>query len=149
LEVRQVSVGYEQRSAPAGGRYEDEETARGWLVFASVMLGLAGIFNIIDGIVALSKSKFFVQDATYVFSDLRTWGWIVLVLGIVQMLAAFAVVNRSQWARWFGIGVAGVNAIAQLVWVPAYPFWSLTMFAVDILVIYGLAVYGSRKGFAG
>ena len=143
-----MSVGYEERSASATARYEDEDIAGGWLVFAALMLGLAGAFNIIDGIVALSKSKFFVQDATYVFSDLRTWGWIVLGLGIIQVLAALAVVNRAQWARWFGIAVAGVNAIAQLVWIPAYPFWSLTMFAVDVLVIYALAVYGSRRRYA-
>ncbi len=139
-----MSVGYEQRGAQAAAGYDDADRGDGWLLFAALMLGLAGTFNVIDGIVALSKSKFFTQNATYVFSDLRTWGWIVVVLGIVQILAALAVVNRSQWARWFGVGAAGVNAIAQLVWIPAYPFWSLAMFAVDVLVIYGLTVYGSR-----
>jgi|SRR5690348_5796064 hypothetical protein len=147
MEVSQMSVGYEERSASAA-RYEDEDVAGGWLVFAALMLGLAGAFNIIDGIIALSKSKFFTHNATYVFSDLRTWGWIVLGLGIIQTLAAFAVPKLAQWARWFGIAVAGLNAIAQLVWIPAYPLWSISMFAVDILVIYGLAVYGSRRRYA-
>jgi hypothetical protein len=65
------------------------------------------------------------------------------------VLAAFAVLRRAQWARWFGIGVAGVNAIAQLVWIPASPFWSLTMFAVDVVVIHALAVHGGRRRYAG
>ena len=61
----------------------------GWITFAALMLGLAGTFNVIDGIVALSKSSFFTTNATYVFSDLRTWGWIVLILGVLQLVAAF------------------------------------------------------------
>jgi len=108
------------------------------------MLGCAAALNIIDGIVALSKSNFFVADAEYVFSDLRTWGWIVLAFGIAQGLAALALMNRNQLARWFAIAVAAVNAVIQLTWIQAYPFWSLTIFALDILVIYGLAVYGGR-----
>jgi hypothetical protein len=154
MEVSHMSVDYGARQSQAVGGAESSGVVRedpvgaGWLLFASIMLGMAGAFNIIDGIVALSKSKFFVADATYVFSDLRTWGWIVLALGIVQVLAALTLVNRNQFARWFAIASAGVNAIAQLVWIPAYPFWSLSMFAVDVLVIYALAVYGGRRQLA-
>ena len=117
----------------------------GWVTFAAIMLGLAGIWNFIDGLLALDSSKVYGVNTTYVFSDLRTWGWIVLFLGILQLLAAFAIFSGSEAARWFGIVVAGVNAIGQLAFVPVYPFWALMMFAADVVVIYGLAVYGGKK----
>jgi|SRR5690242_8975613 hypothetical protein len=132
----------ERRSISSLG--PSSSTGTGWRLFAAIMLGCAAALNIIDGIVALSKSNFFVADAEYVFSDLRTWGWIVLAFGIAQGLGALALMNRNQLARWFAIAVAAVNAVIQLTWIQAYPFWSLTIFALDILVIYGLAVYGGR-----
>jgi hypothetical protein len=117
----------------------------GWLAFAGIMLGLAGTWNFIDGILAIGKSHVYGVSAVYVFSDLRTWGWITLLLGVLQLLAAFAIFAGSEFARWFGIVAASVNAIGQLAFVPVYPFWALTMFTVDILVIYALAVYAGRK----
>ncbi len=142
-----MSLGYET-DAKTGERASissaGQAVGAGWRLFAALMLGCAAALNIIDGIVALSKSSFFVGDAEYVFSDLRTWGWIVLAFGIVQAFAALALVNRNQPARWFAIAVAAVNAVVQLTWIQAYPLWSLTVFALDILVIYGLAVYGGR-----
>ena len=117
----------------------------GWITFAALMLGLAGTFNVIDGIVALSKSSFFTTNATYVFSNLHTWGWIVLILGILQLVAAFTLWGGSELARWFGIIVAGLNAIGQLLFIPAVPFWSLAMFSIDVLIIYGLATYAGHR----
>jgi hypothetical protein len=121
------------------------ERGSGWLSFAAIMLGLAGVFGLIDGIVAVSKSSFYVASAHYVFSDLNTWGWILIVVGAVTLCAAFAIPTRSQLARWTGITVAGLQAVAQLMMIQAYPFWSLCIFAIDLLVIYGLAVYGGRR----
>jgi len=77
-----------------------------------------------------------------VISDLRTWGWVVLALGVVQILAALAVIGRAQWARWVGIIMAGLGAVGQFAFMQSYPFWSLSIFAVCILVIYALAVHG-------
>jgi hypothetical protein len=138
----------EQRTARyAGDVMEGTPTSpdgSGWVMFASMMLVLAGAFNVIDGIVALSKSSFYVAGAHYVFSDLTTWGWIVLIIGAAQVLAGFYVWRGSQLARWFGIGTASLNAIAQLMFIQAYPWWSLALFALDLLVIYGLAVYGGQ-----
>jgi hypothetical protein len=131
--------------APRAGMDSYDVAGSGWLTFAATLLGLAGAFNIIDGIVALSKSKFFTANATYVFSDLRGWGWILLILGILQLVAAFTLFGGSELARWFGISVATLNAIGQLLAAPAYPLWSLMMFAVDILIIYALAVYAGHR----
>ena len=130
-----ASYGYGQGTGPA------------WLTFAAVMLGLGGVLGLLDGIVAVSKSSFYAADAQYVFSDLNTWGWILIVVGVAAILAAFYVMSGSEWARWTGIVVAGLQAIAHLLMVQAYPFWSLCVFAIDILVIYGLAAHGgSRTG---
>jgi hypothetical protein len=127
--------------------YEDV-AGSGWLMFAASMLGLVGILAVIDGIVALSKSKFFVANQTYVFSDLRTWGWITLILGVVAILAAGGVLAGSQWARWFGMIAAGLNAIGIFAFAPAYPIWTLLIFGCSVLVIYALAVYGGRPNTA-
>jgi uncharacterized membrane protein YdbT with pleckstrin-like domain len=124
----------------------DEVRGAGWLMFAVAMLGLAGIWSVIDGILAISRSHVYTTTGThYVFSDLRTWGWIVLVLGVVVIVAAWAIFTGSEFARWFGITAAGLNAIGQLGFIPAYPFWALTMFAVDILVIYALTAYAGHR----
>jgi phosphatidylserine synthase len=80
-----------------------------------------------------------------VFSDLNTWGWILIVVGVAAIVAAFYVMSGSEWARWTGIVVAGLQTIAQLLMVQAYPFWSLAVFAIDILVIYGLAAHGGSR----
>ena len=122
-----------------------EQKGEGWLLFSAIVLGFAGFFGFIDGIVAISKSSFYVAGAHYVFSDLNTWGWILMVVGVLAMFAAFGVVARAQWARWTGITIAGLQAIAQLLMIQAYPWWSLCVFALDILVIYGLAAYGGRR----
>ena len=128
-----------------GGTSADAVSGTGWVMFAAVLLGLAGLWNFIEGVAAISNAHVYVGNANYVFSDLKTWGWIVLVLGIIQGFAAFALLTGSELARWFGIAVAGLNAIGQLMFIPAYPVWGLAMFAVDMLIIYALAVYGGKR----
>ena len=123
----------------------DEEKGFGWLLFAATMLGLAGVLSVIDGIVALSKSSFYAANSHYVFSDLRTWGWIALILGVLLIVAAMGVFSGSGFARWFGILMASLSAIGHFSMIQAYPFWSLMVFTLDILVIYALAVYGGKK----
>ena len=117
----------------------------GWITFAGVMLGLAGTFNILEGILAIANSRVYTANQTFVFSDLNTWGWIVLFLGVFQLIAAFSLFGGSEMARWFGVFVAGVNAIGQLYYVPAFPIWSLLMFSVDVLIIYGLVAYAGHR----
>jgi hypothetical protein len=123
----------------------DAASGLGWVTFASVMLGFAGIWNSIAGILAISSSRVYTGHSVLVFGSLNTWGWIVLLLGIIQLIASAALFAGSEFARWFGIAAAGVNAIGQLLFLPAYPWWAIAMFTVDLLVIYGLAVHaGSR-----
>jgi len=135
-------------SGTGSSAYAEQDRAAGWLVFAAAMLGLAGIMSVIDGVMALSKSKFYVADATYAFSDLRTWGWIALAVGVLLIVAAMGLLSGSSFSRWFGIFAAGLNAIAYFAYIQAYPFWSLVVIAIDILVIYALATYGGRRDAA-
>jgi hypothetical protein len=137
-----ASASYSAADQTAEGEYL---RGAGWVGFAAIMLGLAGIWNGITGLLAIGDSRVFVADEVFVFSNLNTWGWIMLGLGVLQLVAAFAVVQGSEMARWFGIVAAGVNAIGQLYFIPAYPLWGMAMFAVDILIIYGLAVYGGKR----
>jgi hypothetical protein len=123
----------------------DEPRGIGWVVFAAIMLGVLGLWNIFEGIAAISSAHVYVANAHYVFSDLKTWGWIVLILGIAQCLAAVTLLSGSELARWFGVAVAAVNAWGQLAFVPAYPLWGLSMFAVDILIIWALVVHGGSR----
>jgi len=80
-----------------------------------------------------------------VSANLNTWGWFLLVLGVVQLFAAFAICRGTPWARWFGVAAATVNAILQTMFIPAYPILAMTILTLDIIVIYGLLAYGGRR----
>lgn len=116
----------------------------GWLLFASIMIAIAGVLNVIWGIAAIGNSKFFTQNATYILSGLNTWGWIVLIIGVLELFAAYSILTGGQYGRWLGIFVVSINSIAALMSIPAYPFWSLCLFGINILIIYGLAAYGGQ-----
>jgi hypothetical protein len=115
------------------------------VVFAAVLLGMVGFFNVIDGIAAIARSHVFVLNAHYVIGDLRAWGWVALILGALQILAMLGVLAGNQAARWFGVAIIGLNAINQLLFVPSYPFWSLMIIAIDVVALWGLCAYGSRE----
>ncbi len=117
----------------------------GLLLFAVCMMALAGTWAVIEGIAAIANSKVFTANAVFVFSNLKTWGWIVLILGALLLLAAFTVFSGSQFARWFGIVAAGLNAMGQLFFIQAYPLWSLAMFSADLIIIYALATYAGPR----
>jgi hypothetical protein len=133
-------------SPDASDAYDDEYIpGEGWVLFAGAMLALLAGMNAVYGIAAISNSTFFVDDAKYVFSSLNTWGWVMLAINILQAVTAFGVWARWKGIRWVGVAICGVNAMAQLVAMPAYPFWALCFFALDILVIYGLLAHGGRN----
>jgi hypothetical protein len=121
------------------------EKGSGWVLFAWIMLAFAGVMNIVYGITALANARFYVADAVFIFGDLRTWGWIAIVFGIVELLVAASVWRGGEIGRWLGIVIAGFNAVAQMGSMQSYPFWTLVIIAFDVLVIYALAVYGGRR----
>ena len=128
-----------QRADEMYGRYMP---GAGWIGFAGIMLILVGFFNVIDGIAAISDSKYLVNQL--LFANLHAWGWFFLIWGIIQILAGFAVLGGAAWAAIVGVVTAFFNAIAQLSWINANPWWASIAIVIDILIIYGLLVYGGR-----
>jgi len=120
------------------------EQRSGWVTFAGVMLLISGVLNVIYGIAAIGDSSFFINDTKYIFSNLNTWGWIILILGVLQLFAAFSLWSGNLYGRIVGIGAAGLSAIAALLSIPAYPFWSLAIFALDIVIIHQIATRGTE-----
>jgi hypothetical protein len=127
---------YYEENAPAGS---------GLLIFAVAMMTLAGAWAIFEGIAAIAGSRVYTDNAVFVFSDLATWGWIVLGVGALLLISAFTLFTGSQFARWFGIVAAGLSAVGQLLFIDAYPLWSMCMFAASIVIIYALATYAGPR----
>ena len=126
-------------------RPTDDSHGEGWLTFAGVMLFVAGALNFIWGIAAIDGSSFFTDEGRYViFDDLSTWGWFFLVLGVLQIGAGFSIWSGGAYGAVFGIACASLNAMVLMFTVNAFPFAAFMLFIVDLLVIYGLVVYGHR-----
>jgi hypothetical protein len=139
-----ASVGTES-SGVRDPAYAPPSAGMGWTSFAIVMLGIAGAFNAIHGIAAISNSTIYARDSQFILSDLKTWGWVLLILGVAQIGVAAAIWAQTEWGRWLGVLFAGGGAIVQLLFMPAYPFASLAIFAIDILIVYGLVAHGGRQ----
>jgi len=130
---------------PSRGRSYAEGRGYGLVLFAGVLLLVSGFWNLIYGIAAIAQSHVFVANAHYVFGNLRAWGWVTLIFAILLLIAGGGIMVGSQLARWFGVVVLGLNLIEQMFSIPSYPFWSLTIIALDVVALYGLCAYGSRE----
>ena len=124
----------------------EEEQGSGWLLFAAIVLMVAGIMRVFDAIWAwrydgVLPDEF--QEALF-GDDLNTYGWVWFIVGIVLIAAGAVVTQRAQWARWVGVVAGAVLAISAVWWLPIYPVWSLVYVAIGIFVIYGLVAYGGR-----
>jgi uncharacterized membrane protein HdeD (DUF308 family) len=124
------------------------DPGRGWLLFAGIMLVLIGVLNVIYGIAAIDNSTFYVRDVEFVLADLQTWGWVLLIVGVVQLVAAFGVWQKTEWGRWLGIVCAAGNAAVQFLVLPAHPVWAIMVFFVDIIIVFGLLTYGGRDRYS-
>jgi hypothetical protein len=131
-------------TAPRALRLGEDDRGVGWVTFAAVMLLLLGCTNTVEGVAAVTGSDFFVTRAHYLFGDLSSWGWVIWIIGVAQGLTGVGVLLKNQSARWLGVAFAFFNALAQMLMIQAYPFWSLALLSLDILVMYGLVVYGGR-----
>ncbi|HXW35272.1 MAG TPA: hypothetical protein VEJ87_11895 [Acidimicrobiales bacterium] len=123
------------------------ERGQGWIIFASVILAIAGVMRIFDSIWAFSYHGVLPEnfEGAIFGHSLKTYGWVYLIVGIVLILCAIAVLGRSQIARWIGIAAGAVGAISAVWWMPYYPIWAFTYIALGALVVYALAAYGGES----
>ena len=123
--------------------YEDETRGEGWVLFAGILVLILGFMNTIWGIAAIDGSSFFTDEGRFVvFDSLNTWGWFLLIVGIMQLFAAYSIWSGNNYGRVIGVATASINALILLFTVNAFPFAAFMLFIADILVIYGLVVYG-------
>ena len=134
-------------TTPSVGEASRHTGSRGYglVLFAAVLLFVTGCFNMIQGIAAVANLNVFHAHAHYVFANLTTWGWFTAILGALQLVAAAGVLAANQMFRWFAVVVIALNAIDQMFFIPAYPFWSLTIIAMDVVALWALLAYGSRE----
>jgi hypothetical protein len=130
--------------ATSGGYPLVEERGYGWVMFAGTLLLMLGTLQFIEGIAAIGNAHFFAGNTHYIAGSLNTWGWVVLWIGVAEWCVGVGIFAKNQFSRWVGVFVLGLNAIVQLMMIPAYPFWSLSIFTLDILAIFGLVAYGAR-----
>lgn len=124
-------------------------SAVGLIMFAGILMVLAGAFHFVQGLVALANDTFYIVGPEYVFEfDVTAWGWIHVVAGVVVALAGLALLQGAMWARVVAVAVASLSLIANFLWMPYYPIWSLTVIAFDLLVIWAVVVHG-REGVRG
>jgi hypothetical protein len=111
-------------------------------LFASVMLILIGLFQLIIGLAAVLRGSYYVVTANYVFGfDVGSWGWTHLVLGVLVALTGVALLGGMAWSRVVGMVLAGLSALSNFLFIPYQPAWSLLIIAIDVAVIWALAVH--------
>ena len=112
----------------------------GWVGFGGVLMTIIGGFAVIEGLLALSSPTFFQTGGGRVLAmNLAGWGWLHLVLGILVVVAGLSVLGGATWARGVGVALVAINMVVQLVWLPAFPVWSIIIIACDLLVLYAIA----------
>jgi hypothetical protein len=131
-------------SAVAYGPGPDPTGWTGWVVFASVMMVLLGMFQAIQGFVAIFDDGYYrvTESGLVVNVDYTVWGWTHLLLGALILVSGIGVLAGNLAARTVGVVLAGLSAVANLVFIEAYPVWSVIIITVDVLVIYALIVHG-------
>ena len=120
--------------------------AAGWVVglstFAGIMMMITGLFNAMEGVVALARNEVYAITPRYIFTfDLTTWGWIHIILGIIVLAAGVGVMTGQLWGRVVGITIAALTMLANFAFLPYYPIWSLLIIALNVFVIWALCVY--------
>ncbi|MDX6744980.1 hypothetical protein [Actinocorallia sp. A-T 12471] len=119
-----------------------QAAATGFVLFVAILMILNGVWGIIVGLAALIKQEFFVVAPNYIYQfSLTGWGWIHLLLGILIVAVAFALIAGQSWARWPVIILALLQAIAQFFFLPYYPWWSILIIILDIIIIWSLLTY--------
>ncbi|MEU4253346.1 hypothetical protein AB0F15_38720 [Amycolatopsis sp. NPDC026612] len=149
-EHTQHRAGTSAGGAPPSSR--DRAVARsrrvGWLWFAGAITVLAGLFNVVEGLVALlDRDYYLVGPSGLLVFDLTGWGWLHLIVGTLAVLTGIALFAGAQWARVVAVALAGFNALAQLAFLSAYPIGCVIVIALDVLVIWAVIVHGDESTY--
>lgn len=132
------------------GMSRREAQTSGWavagVIMAASLMILLGVWGIIVGIAAIGTDDIFVTTADYTYGiDLSAWGWIHLILGVISVLAGFALFSGAGWARAVGIVLAVLVAINYFLFLPFYPVWSIIVIALSVFLIWSLATVSRRE----
>jgi hypothetical protein len=127
----------------------NEKSMAGWIGFAGILMLIIGSIDFFQGLIALFEDEYFVvTEAGFLVVDLTGWGWIMIIWGVLLVIAGLGLAAAQSWARWFAIIVVSLNVIAQLGFLgnSQYPLWSLTVMALNIIVLFALtARWGESK----
>jgi hypothetical protein len=126
----------------------NSKSMAGWIAFAGMLMLIVGSIDFFQGLIALFEDEYFVVTASgFLVVDLTAWGWIMLIWGVLLVLAGLALIAAQGWARWFAIVVVSLNFIAQLGFLgnSQYPLWSLTVMALNIIILYALTARWSES----
>ena len=133
----------------SGGRHGDGSSAVafGVTTFAGVVLTVVSIFQILEGITAIANDTIFVRVLNYTWQfNIQTWGWIHLIIGLIALATGIGIIMGQTWGYLVGVGIAGVSALSEFMFMPYYPFWSMLIIFLDIVVVWALA---TRLGDSG
>jgi hypothetical protein len=132
---------------PSGRRDRGDRSGlwAGTTLFAALLMIMVGVFQALQGLIAIFENEFYVATRNYLFQfDATTWGWIHLVIGLIVAFAGWGLISGQTWARVVGITLAALSATANFLFIPYYPFWSLLIIAVDVFVIWALTAHGRQ-----
>src|SRR4249919_2125390 len=118
----------------------------GRVVFVAVLLLIVGTLNIIYGIGAVADANFYVNDTRYILTNLHTLGWVLIILGVIQLTGGFSLVAGNTYGRVIGIIAGSLGALGALFSIGgANPWWSLAVFALCVWIVYGIVVFGEDE----
>ena len=136
------------QSTAGSGHVREEQRVRGAgrMVFAAILLLIAGTINVVYGIGALDKANIFTNDTRYIFTNLNTMGWVLIVLGVVQLTGGFSLLSGNTYGRVIGIIGGSLGAIGALFSIGGQnPWWSLAVFFLCVWIMYGIVVYSDDE----
>ena len=117
--------------------------AVGFILFAAIMMIMVGLFQALQGLIAIFENEFYVTTRNYIFQfDATTWGWIHLLVGLLVAFAGYGLLSGKTWARVVALTLAVLSAITNFLFIPYYPFWALLLITLDIFVIWAIAAHG-------
>ncbi|WP_084513339.1 DUF7144 family membrane protein [Nocardia mikamii] len=135
-----------QHGTPNGRSDTRYAVAAGTSLAAAALLAVTGVVSILQGVSAIAKDDVYVSGPDYIYKfDISGWGWIHLILGILMVAAAAGLFTRSTWGQMLAIALLGLSIIANFLWLPHYPWWSILVIALDIVVIWAIATWDPRR----